>query len=76
VKGGNASRGSVGENRRVVKVLLIPLAIVAFVVFLLVLGAIGLAVALGVIWFFGRIVRLLAWPSRRARRRRTAASQG
>ena len=58
-----------------VKVLLIPLAIAAFVVFLLVLGAIGLAVALGVIWFFGRMVRLLTWPSRRARRRRRAAAQ-
>jgi hypothetical protein len=64
------------ENRLVVKVLLIPLAIVAFIVFLLVLGAIGLAVALGVIWFLGRIVRLLTWPSRRARRRRAAAPQG
>jgi hypothetical protein len=60
----------------VVKVLLIPLAIVAFVIFLLVLGAIGLAVALSAIWLLGRIVRLLTWPSRRGRRRRAAAQRG
>lgn len=59
-----------------VKVLLIPLAIVAFVIFLLVLGAIGLAVAMGTIWLLGRIVRLLTWPSRRARRGRASAQQG
>lgn len=59
-----------------VKVLLIPLAIVAFVIFLLVLGAIGLAVAMGTIWLLGRIVRLLTWPSRRARRGRAPAQQG
>jgi len=59
-----------------VKLLLIPVAIVAFVVFLLVLGAIGLAVALGTIWLLGRIARLLTWPSRRARRARASAQQG
>ena len=39
--------------------LLIPAAIVAFVLFLLLLGAIGLIVAMGVLWFFGRIWRLV-----------------
>ena len=55
------------------KILLIPLAIVAFVIFLLVLGAIGLAVALGLIWLLGRIGHLLTWPHRRAQRARASA---
>jgi hypothetical protein len=42
-----------------VKFLLIPFAIVAFILFLLILGAIGLVVALGVLWVFGRIWRLV-----------------
>lgn len=58
------------------KLLLIPVAILAFVAFLLVLGAIGLAVALGTIWLLGRIARLLTWPSRRSRRSRAPAQQG
>ena len=41
------------------KFLLIPFAIVAFILFLLVLGAIGLVVSLGVLWVFGRIWRLV-----------------
>ncbi len=41
------------------KVLLIPFAILAFVLFLLVLGAIGLAVATVVLAFFGRIWRFV-----------------
>jgi hypothetical protein len=43
-----------------VKLLLLPVAIVAFVVFLLVLGAIGLAVAFGVLAVLGRAWRLVA----------------
>jgi hypothetical protein len=42
-----------------VKVLLIPFAILAFVLFLLVLGAIGLLVAMGVLSVFGRIWRIV-----------------
>ncbi len=41
------------------KVLLIPMAIVAFVVFLIVLGAIGLGIAFAVLAFFGKLWRLL-----------------
>jgi hypothetical protein len=43
-----------------VKLLLLPVAIVALVVFLLVLGAIGLAVAFGVLAVLGRAWRLVA----------------
>jgi hypothetical protein len=43
-----------------VKILLIPLAIVAFVLFLLVLGAIGLAIAFAVLAVLGRAWRLVA----------------
>ncbi|HET7588852.1 MAG TPA: hypothetical protein VFK14_01515 [Solirubrobacterales bacterium] len=42
------------------KLLLVPVAIVAFVVFLLVLGAIGLAVAFSVLAVLGRAWRLVA----------------
>lgn len=42
------------------KLLLLPVAIVAFLVFLLVLGAIGLAVAFGVLAVLGRAWRLVA----------------
>jgi hypothetical protein len=60
-----------------VKILLLPLAIVAFIVFLLVLGAIGLGVATltitivgkffqGIRWFF----RLFSRGGRRLRSRR------
>jgi hypothetical protein len=41
-----------------VKLLLIPLAIAAFVVFLLILGAIGLAIAMTVIAAVGKLWRL------------------
>jgi hypothetical protein len=51
-----------------VKVLLIPFAIIAFVLFLLLLGAIGLVVSMAVLSFFGRIWRLL---NRRAQPRRS-----
>jgi uncharacterized membrane protein YedE/YeeE len=42
------------------KLLLIPLAILAFVLFLLVLGAIGLAISFAVIYVFGRAWRLVS----------------
>jgi hypothetical protein len=42
-----------------VKLLLVPLAIVAFVIFLLVLGAIGLAISFAILYVLGRAWRLL-----------------
>ncbi|HEY1854047.1 MAG TPA: hypothetical protein VGG40_05610 [Solirubrobacterales bacterium] len=42
------------------KILLIPLAIVAFIVFLLILGAIGLGVAMTIITIVGKIFQLIA----------------
>ncbi|MFL5897141.1 MAG: hypothetical protein ACJ76D_01550 [Solirubrobacterales bacterium] len=42
------------------KLLLVPLAIAAFVLFLLVLGAIGFAVAFAVLALLGRAWRLVA----------------
>jgi uncharacterized membrane protein YedE/YeeE len=54
-----------------VKLLLIPLAIVAFVIFLLILGAIGLAVAFAVLYVLGKFWRLISRG--RPRRRRAAA---
>ncbi|MDQ3724329.1 MAG: hypothetical protein M3335_00320 [Actinomycetota bacterium] len=56
------------------KFLLIPLAILAFVLFLLVLGAIGLAISFGVIYVFGRIWRLLTGG--RPGRRRSGSATG
>lgn len=41
------------------KLLLVPLAIVAFILFLIVLGAIGLGVSFAVISVVGRIWRLV-----------------
>ena len=41
------------------KLLLVPFAILAFIIFLIVVGAIGLGVAFAVIYVFGRIWRLL-----------------
>lgn len=52
------------------KLLLIPLAIVAFVIFLLVLGAIGLGVAFAVLYGFNLFWRLISGV-RPGRRRRT-----
>ncbi len=56
------------------KVLLIPIAILAFIVFLIVLGAIGLGVAFIVLAVLGKIWRLLGGAGRRVsgvgRRRR------
>jgi hypothetical protein len=50
-----------------VKLLLIPFAIVAFVIFLLVLGAIGFAVAFGVLAVLGRGWRLVSGGRARTR---------
>lgn len=47
------------------KLLLVPLAIFAFVLFLLVLGAIGLAIAFGVIYVIGGAWRLVTGTGRR-----------
>jgi TRAP-type mannitol/chloroaromatic compound transport system permease large subunit len=58
-----------------VKVLLIPVAGILFVLFLLVLGTIGLAVATATIAFFGKIGSLLTGRGRR-RRERATAQQG
>jgi hypothetical protein len=55
-----------------VKLLFVPLAIVAFVLFLLVLGAIGLAVSMAVIGTVGRIWRFLSGADRRGRARQQA----
>ena len=53
------------------KFLLVPFAIVAFVLFLLLLGAIGLAVSMAVLAIVGRIWRLLSGADRRGRARST-----
>lgn len=42
-----------------VKLLLIPLAIIAFVLFLLILGAIGLAISFAVLYVLGGVRRLV-----------------
>jgi hypothetical protein len=52
-----------------VKLLLVPLAIIAFIVLLIVLGAIGLGVAFAVIYVFGRIWRLVMRGTGSSRRR-------
>lgn len=52
-----------------VKLLLIPLAIIAFVLFLLILGAIGLAVSFAVLYVFGRAWRLVSGGRGRGPRR-------
>ena len=41
------------------KLLFVPLAIVALVLFLLLLGAIGLLVSMAVLAFFGKLWRLV-----------------
>lgn len=56
-----------------VKLLLIPLAIIAFVIFLLILGAIGLAVAFAVLFVLSRIWRLVSGARPRRRRARKPA---
>ncbi|MFT3865692.1 MAG: hypothetical protein QM729_15605 [Solirubrobacterales bacterium] len=57
------------------KILLIPIAILAFLVFLIVLGAIGLGVAFLVLATLGKIWRIISGAgrvvSRRGSRQRT-----
>jgi hypothetical protein len=53
-----------------VKVLLIPFAILAFVLFLLVLGAIGLAISFAILYVLGGIWRLVSGVGRVGRSRR------
>jgi hypothetical protein len=48
-----------------VKLLLVPLAVLAFVLFLLVLGAIGLAISFAILAVLGRAWRLVAGGRRR-----------
>lgn len=50
-----------------VKLLLVPFAILAFVLFLLLLGTIGLAIAFAVLYAFGRAWRLVSGGPRRDR---------
>jgi hypothetical protein len=50
------------------KVLLIPIAVVAFIVFIIVLGAIGLGVAFIVIATIGKFFKLIAGAGRRVSR--------
>jgi uncharacterized membrane protein YedE/YeeE len=50
-----------------VKLLLVPLAIVAFVLFLLVLGTIGLAISFAVIYLVGAAWRLVTGGRRHSR---------
>lgn len=52
-----------------VKLLLVPLAIIAFVLFLLILGAIGLAISFAVIYVLNAAWRLVTGPVRWRRRR-------
>jgi hypothetical protein len=57
------------------KVLLIPIAVVAFIVFIIVLGAIGLGISFIVLAALGKLWQLLTITgrviSRRGRRQRT-----
>jgi len=50
------------------KVLLIPIAIIAFIVFIIVLGAIGLGIAFIVIATVGKFFKLLGAGGRRVSR--------
>ena len=56
-----------------VKFLLVPFAIVAFVLFLLLLGAIGLAISMAVLGVVGRVWRFLSGADRHQRRPRQQA---
>lgn len=57
-----------------VKLLLVPLAILAFLLFLLILGAIGLAISFAILYVLGGAWRLVTRPVR-WRRRRGAKSE-
>ncbi len=61
------------ENRPDVKFLLAPFAILAFVLFLLVLGAIGLAISMAVLGALGRVWRLVSGADRHERQGRQQA---
>ncbi|HEV7614729.1 MAG TPA: hypothetical protein VGO36_00700 [Solirubrobacterales bacterium] len=50
------------------KLLLVPFAILAFVLFLLLLGAIGLLISMGVLTLVGKVWRLLSGADRRRAR--------
>jgi len=50
-----------------VKLLLVPLMIVAFLLFLLVLGAIGLAISFAILYVLGGAWRLVSGARARAR---------
>jgi uncharacterized membrane protein YedE/YeeE len=54
------------QDYAAVKLLLVPLAILAFVFFLLILGAIGLAISFAVIYVVGGFWRLIAGGRRGA----------
>ncbi|HEX5990148.1 MAG TPA: hypothetical protein VFY75_08050 [Solirubrobacterales bacterium] len=47
------------------KLLLVPLAIIAFVLFLLILGAIGLAISFGILYLLGGAWRFVSGGRRR-----------
>jgi len=51
------------------KLLLIPIAVIAFIVFLIVLGAIGLAIAFILLATLGKIWRLITGAGRVVSRR-------
>ena len=59
------------------KILLIPFAIAAFVVFLIVLGAIGLGIAFAILAILSRIWRGMLWVGRLGRpgRRRSKSAE-
>ncbi len=56
------------------KLLLVPVAILAFVVFLIVLGAIGLGIAFAILAIVNRVWRVLAWIGRLGRPRRSRSA--
>jgi hypothetical protein len=60
-----------------VKLLFVPFAIVAFVLFLLLLGAIGLVISMGVLATLGKLWRLLfgARPGGRGHESRSLPSR-
>ncbi len=51
------------------KILLVPVAILAFIVFLIVLGAIGLGIAFMLIAFVGKAWKVVTRAERRRERR-------
>jgi Flp pilus assembly protein TadB len=55
-----------------VKILFVPLVVLAFILFLIVLGAIGLGVAFVLIAVVGKLWRVLTRADRRRERRQRA----